>query len=184
MTEITTTLVLRAALFAAERHRGQFRKGADASPYINHPLSVAALLAGEGGVTDPVVLAAALLHDTIEDTATSRAEIEAGFGPAVAAVVAEVTDDTCRPKVERKRLQVLNAPGKSAAAKQVKLADKICNLRDIASCPPLGWDRERRLAYYDHARAVVAGLRGANPALEALFDQIDNDGRAAILAND
>ena len=180
--EDTTALVLRAALFAAERHRGQTRKSADTTPYINHPLGLAAVLAGAGGVTDPVVLVAALLHDTLEDTDTSLDELRQLFGAAVAAVVAEVSDDKSLPKAERKRLQVLHSPGRSEQAKLVKLADKICNLRDIADCPPVGWERERRLAYYDHARSVVHGLRGVNPALETLFDRTDAEGRAAILA--
>ncbi|MGZ8281886.1 MAG: HD domain-containing protein [Allosphingosinicella sp.] len=162
---------MKAACFAADRHRSQRRKDADASPYINHPLALAGILADEGGVTDASVLAAALLHDTVEDTETTLAEIEAEFGREIAAIVAEVTDDKSLPSVERKRLQIVRAASKSDGAKLVKLADKICNIRDIASTPPADWSVERKLNYYRWSREVVEGLRGINPMLEDLFDR-------------
>jgi len=137
---------------------------------VNHPIALSNLLANEYGITDPVVLAAALLHDTIEDTDTTRAELEAEFGPAVAVVVSEVTDDKSLPKAERKRLQIEHAAHISHAAKLVKLADKICNLRDIASSPPADWSIERKHEYFDWARLVVDQMRGTHPTLEALFD--------------
>jgi len=164
-------LILKAASFAAEKHRSQRRKDADASPYINHPLALAHLLATDAGIDDPVVLCAALLHDTIEDTETSYDELVAEFGREIADVVVEVTDDKSLPKAERKRLQVAKASSKSAAAKLVKLADKTCNLRDIAGSPPADWPIERKQQYFDWAREVVVGLRGASPALERAFDQ-------------
>ena len=164
------TKILNAAAFAARKHSTQRRKDRAASPYINHPLALAATLAGEGGVTDPDVISAALLHDTVEDTDTTPAEIEAAFGARVAAIVAEVTEDKALPKAERKRLQVVKAPGKSTGAKLLKQADTICNVRDIASDPPADWSAERKRAYFAWASEVVAGLRGVNPALEAAFD--------------
>jgi GTP diphosphokinase / guanosine-3',5'-bis(diphosphate) 3'-diphosphatase len=164
-------LVLKAALFAADKHRNCRRKDADKTPYINHPLGLAHILCSEAGVTDVRVLAAALLHDTIEDTETKAEELEREFGPAVAAIVIEVTDDKELPKQERKRLQVEKAASKSNEAKLVKLADKISNLRDIASAPPADWSIERRLEYYEWAERVVAGLRGVSPPLEKAFDE-------------
>jgi guanosine-3',5'-bis(diphosphate) 3'-pyrophosphohydrolase len=163
-------VVLRAAAFASEKHSRQRRKDADASPYINHPLALANVLANEGGVADVSVLAAALLHDTVEDTETTIEELEALFGSEIAGIVAEVTDDKSLPKEERKRLQVVKSASKSDGAKLVKLADKICNLRDIANSPPAEWPVERRQAYFDWAAEVIAGARGANPALEGAFD--------------
>lgn len=162
--------VLRAAVFAADRHRDQRRKGESAPPYVNHPLQVAHVLAEQGGVTDPDVLCAALLHDTVEDTATTADELESAFGPAVTAMVLEVTDDKSLEKLERKAAQIEHAPHLSPGAKLVKLADKICNLRDVLASPPAGWSLERRQAYFEWAGRVVAGVRGTNAPLETLFD--------------
>ena len=98
-------IFVRAVAFAAERHRRQRRDDAESSPYINHPIAVADVLANEGGVADPTVLCAAALHDTVEDTATTPAELEAAFGPKIASVVGEVTDDMSLEKAARKRRQ-------------------------------------------------------------------------------
>ena len=128
--------LLGAAAFAARKHSTQRRKDAEASPYINHPLALADVLANEGGVLDIEVLCAALLHDTIEDTDTSADELRAGFGAAIADIVLEVSDDKALPKQARKDLQVEHAATISPQAKLVKLADKICNLRDLVASPP------------------------------------------------
>jgi guanosine-3',5'-bis(diphosphate) 3'-pyrophosphohydrolase len=173
-------IIVKAAAFAADKHRMQRRKDADASPYINHPLALAHLLASEGGIDDPVVLAAALLHDTIEDTETSADELRAAFGDEVAAIVLEVTDDKSLPKEERKRLQVEKGAAKSAGAKLVKIADKTCNLRDIAATPPAEWSLERRKDYFDWAKSVVDQLRGVSSPLEAAFDRAYREGLAAL----
>jgi guanosine-3',5'-bis(diphosphate) 3'-pyrophosphohydrolase len=165
------TLLLDALAFAADKHRSQRRKDVEASPYINHPIALARVLAVEGGIGDVSVLAAALLHDTVEDTDTTFDELRERFGERIAGLVAEVTDDTSLARDERKRLQVSHAGALSRDAKLIKLADKICNLRDVASCPPVGWSLERRQAYFDWAKQVVDGLRGADAGLEAMFDQ-------------
>jgi guanosine-3',5'-bis(diphosphate) 3'-pyrophosphohydrolase len=133
-------LILEAAAFAAERHRNQRRKDEEASPYINHPLAIAQILATEGGIADPSILCAALLHDTIEDTKTSPEEVLERFGAEIAGIVAEVTDDQSLPKAEQKRLQVARASAKSDGARLVKIADKISNLRDILQTPPARWN--------------------------------------------
>ena len=164
-------LVLLAAEFAARKHRNQRRKDPDATPYINHPLALARLLWTEGRVHDPVVIAAALLHDTIEDTRTTRTELIRAFGREVADVVAEVTDNKRLHKKTRKRLQIEHAPHLSRNAKLVKLADKTCNLRDVATNAPAGWSLERRRAYFTWAGHVVDGLRGTNARLERAFDR-------------
>ena len=163
-------LLLKALAFAASKHRDQRRKDAQASPYINHPIALAEVLAGEGGVSDVEVLAAALLHDTIEDTATTAEELRAEFGERIAGMVAEVTDDQQLVKAERKRLQIVHAAGLSPGARLVKLADKICNLRDVAERPPAKWDLQRRQEYFEWAKKVIDRLRGANGKLEAAFD--------------
>ena len=165
-----TGLLLHALAFAAERHSKQRRKDADASPYINHPIALAQVLCNEAGVEDAEVLAAAVLHDTIEDTKTTEDELAAAFGSVIASTVAEVTDNKLLAKQTRKELQVQHAPCLSERAKLVKLADKICNLRDVAATPPVDWPLERRQAYFDWAKRIVDGLRGAHPRLEAIFD--------------
>ena len=174
-----STAVLQAALFAAERHSRQRRKDSDASPYINHPLSVAEVLARHG-IEDVVALQAALLHDTIEDTDTSPAELEARFGPEVVSVVLEVSDDKSLDKAERKRLQVEHAKRLSDRAKLIKLGDKICNVLDVAGNPPADWPLERRIEYLDWTEAVVEGCRGVHPRLEAYYDTALAAARAGV----
>jgi len=166
-----SALILDAAEFAAERHRRQRRKDVHATPYINHPLALARLLANEGGVRDPEILAAALLHDTVEDTNTMIEELRTRFGARVAAIVDEVSDDPMLGYQDRKEHQVRRAPHASGEAKLVRLADKICNLRDMAGNPPRDWTLARRREYFDWADRVVAGLRGVHPGLEAIYDE-------------
>jgi len=163
--------VARALDFAARKHAGQRRKGQAAEPYVNHLADVARMVAEATGGKDAVAVVAALLHDTIallhdtiEDTGTTRQELE--FGPEVAALVAEVTDDKTLPKAERKRLQVVHAPGKSARARMIKLADETSDLRSITASPPLGWDWQRQRDYFEWAGQVAQGCRGVNPTLE------------------
>jgi guanosine-3',5'-bis(diphosphate) 3'-pyrophosphohydrolase len=173
--------LLAALQFAAERHRDQRRKGREASPYINHPIAVARLLAEVGGVSDPVLLQAAILHDTVEDTETTLDELEARFGLEVRRVVEEVTDDKSLPKLERKRLQIEHAPQRSNRAKQLKVADKSSNLLDIAHRPPKNWTPERKHEYFDWAERVAEGCRGVNPALEARFDEVLREARDSLI---
>ncbi|MCB1878385.1 MAG: bifunctional (p)ppGpp synthetase/guanosine-3',5'-bis(diphosphate) 3'-pyrophosphohydrolase [Chromatiales bacterium] len=163
--------ILKAVAFAAHKHRDQRRRDPAASPYINHPIALAEVLSIEGGVTDSDILCAALLHDTVEDTETTEAELRETFGEAIASMVMEVTDDKNLPKAERKRLQIEHAPHISDGAKLVKLADKICNLRDVAHRPPANWPLERRQGYFDWAKQVIDGLRGVHPGLEGVFDE-------------
>ena len=164
-------LIMRAAEFAAFHHRDQRRKGPAAQPYINHCLAVAGLLTAVGGVTDSVLIAAALLHDVVEDTPVTAEQIEAEFGAAVAAVVAEVTDDKSLPKAERKRMQVVHAAHKSARAKQLKIADKIHNISSLLSDPP-PWPQDRLSGYVEWSTQVVAPMRGINPGLDKAFDAV------------
>jgi guanosine-3',5'-bis(diphosphate) 3'-pyrophosphohydrolase len=171
-------IFIKAVAFAAEKHRNQRRKNADASPYINHPIALTNVLANEGGITNKDVLCAAMLHDTIEDTETTEAELRLAFGVKIASIVLEVTDDKSLDKAARKQMQIEHAPHISIEAKMVKLADKISNLRDILSNPPVGWSLERKLAYFEWANAVVTGLRGTSIKLERVFDGLVTEGRA------
>ncbi|HYY31222.1 MAG TPA: HD domain-containing protein [Chthoniobacterales bacterium] len=169
-----------AADFAARKHRHQRRKDEEASPYINHTLAVANLLAAEAGIRDPVTLCAAVLHDTIEDTHTTATELEQTFGAQITHIVVELTDDKALPKHVRKLLQIEHAPHLSRHAKTIRLADKICNLRDDVISPPVGWSIHRCREYFEWAGKVVDSFRGTHPTLESLFDQVYAQGIACF----
>jgi GTP diphosphokinase / guanosine-3',5'-bis(diphosphate) 3'-diphosphatase len=175
--------LLKAIAFAADKHRRQRRKDAEASPYINHPIAVVTALAVEGEVSDEVTLLAAALHDTVEDTQTTFGELEEHFGPEVAGLVRELTDDKSRDKMERKRLQIEHAAQSSSRAKQLKIADKICNIRDITVRPPADWAPERRSEYLRWSERVVAGCRNVNAKLDQAFDQAITQAREVLKLN-
>jgi len=165
------TLLMDALAFSAAKHRNQRRKDVDASPYINHPIALARVLAVEGNVTDHKALAAAILHDTLEDTRTTYEELQEQFGRTIAEVVREVSDDKSLSKDKRKQLQIEHARHLSHRARLVKLADKTCNVRDMAAHPPHGWELSRRREYFDWAKQVIDQIRGTNARLEAAFDE-------------
>lgn len=172
--------LLSAVRFAAYKHRDQRRKGQAASPYINHPIEVAELIARVAQVDDLAVLMAAVLHDTVEDTETTFEEIERAFGADVRSLVAEMTDDKNLGKAERKRRQIEHARHLSDRAKLIKIADKICNVRDVADSPPIDWSFERRSEYLEWASRVVAGCRGVSAKLERCFDETLAKGRETL----
>lgn len=179
----TLTVVLKAAERAAHWHATQRRKGAAREPYVNHLLEVARLVAEATGGQDEALVVAALLHDAVEDQEVSRAAIVQEFGEDVASLVMEVTDDKRLPHQERKRLQVLHAPGRSPRAALLKLADKTSNLTALAISPPANWSAGRRLDYVQWARDVVAGLVVENAWLQERFaDAADAAERAARAA--
>jgi guanosine-3',5'-bis(diphosphate) 3'-pyrophosphohydrolase len=172
-------LVMSASKFAAAKHKKQKRKDNE-TPYINHPLEVAELLTRIAKVSDPEVIVAALLHDTVEDTDTKPEEIRTAFGDRVLSMVMECTDDKSLPKPERKRLQVVNASHKSDEAKLIKIADKISNIRDIVECPPPDWIWERRWDYLKWAEDVFAGLRGVSYELDEFFIETVEKSRKSL----
>ena len=176
--------LLEAVVFAAVKHQDQRRKGHRHLPYINHPVHVTEILWSAGGVRDMTTLVAALLHDTLEDTKATPAEIELRFGSEVLGVVQEVTDDKSLPKAVRKQRQIEHAAHSSPRAKIIKLADKISNVRDLTNEPPTDWPKSRIVAYVDWSELVVAGLRGVNPPLETLYDDVVRAARAMLAASD
>lgn len=173
-------LILKAIRFSAEKHNDQRRKDSKSSPYINHPIQVAETLYSVGGVNDEALLAAAILHDTIEDTDATPDEIRREFGNEILGLVLEVTDDKSLPKEVRKQLQISTAARKSPRAKLLKLADKICNARDIVNSPPADWSLKRRQEYLLWTEKVIQGARGSNRELEALYDEILNEGKRVL----
>lgn len=171
---------LKALEFAAKRHKNQRRKDRKRTPYINHPISVCYELAETGQVRDPAILKAAVLHDTLEDTPTEQEEIKEKFGIEVLNLVLELTDNKELPKKVRKALQIKHASVRSDAAKQIKLADKICNISDIVGNPPIDWNRRRKIEYLDWAEQVVNEMRGVNEKLENKFDEMIRTGREKL----
>lgn len=164
--EILLNDIARAVALAKEGHAGQVRKGPNSLAYTHHLAEVAALVAAFDG--SEAAVAAAWLHDAVEDTETTLEEIETGFGPEIAGYVAEVTDDRSLSTEERRVAQIASASSKSPMAALIKAADQTSNLRSIISSPP-GWDEEKRSKYIGKAQSVVAGLQIPG-GLRAAFD--------------
>lgn len=179
------TTFITALEFAAEKHRFQRRKDEKESAYITHPIQLVEQLWNIGEVRDSSVLTAALMHDVIEDTSTEDAEIAAKFGQKILGIVKEVSDDKTLPKLIRKALQVEHASSLSFEAKLVKLADKICNVRDIRlnTPSPAKWPHDRKVKYIEWCKQVVDRMRGTNPLLEAAFDAEFAASYANLLSN-
>jgi guanosine-3',5'-bis(diphosphate) 3'-pyrophosphohydrolase len=162
-------MIQTADSFAERRHAGQFRKNGT-TPYITHPRTVLNILRDEAAITDPDTLAAALLHDTIEDTGATYAMLVSEFGQTVADTVREVSDDKSLSKQARKDAQIAHAPYYSDRAALIKIADKIANMRDIIAEPAPDWDTARKIAYYEHARLVVHAMGPRHGRLNELFE--------------
>jgi (p)ppGpp synthase/HD superfamily hydrolase len=172
--------VMKAADAAARWHAHQRRKGAAQEPYINHLLEVASLVADATHGKNPDLVIAALLHDAIEDQEVPLELITREFGPQVASVVKELTDDKALPKEARKEMQVKTASKKTKDARIIKLADKTSNMRAITFSPAPNWSVKRRLDYISWAKEVVAGLRGASPWLEQQFDKAAAEAESSV----
>ncbi len=170
----------RAFHFASLKHEQQRRKGARGEPYVNHPAEVTCLLAEATGGEDLLLLLGGLLHDTVEDTETTLVEIEEQFGPEVATLVGEVTDDKNLSKQMRKRLQIETVREKSERARLLKIADKTSNLQALVSSPPEGWNPDRKREYLIWAQQVVDSCRGLNSQLEVAFDNAVQRAIAAL----
>lgn len=162
-------MVLRAAFFSGEKHKDQRRRDASETPYINHPLEVAYILMEEGGITDAHTLAAALLHDTIEDTNTTREELLMIFGKEVSDLVVELTDLKTTAPEDKKRRELDHAHHLSPKAKLIKLADKTANIRDLVTMPPANWDIQRKSAYFEFAAEIAHAVADASPVLTEVF---------------
>ena len=128
------TKIENAVLFATKAHAGQLRKGSE-KPYILHPMEVMAIVTKF--TDDEDVIAAAVLHDTVEDTSVTLERLEKEFSPRVAALVASVTEDKKKDLpaestwLERKREAILHLETASHETKLLCLADKYSNLRDM-----------------------------------------------------
>jgi HD domain-containing protein len=170
----------KALLFAADAHRNQRRKGAAQEPYINHLIEVLDLVVQATDGTDMDAVLAALLHDVVEDTPTTYADVATNFGEGIAKIVRENSDDMSLPKSDRRRARIAAMPHKSRQARIVKIADVISNLRAIAISPPAGWSADRKLGYLEACRQLVDAARGTNAAIERIFDQTAADVERAV----
>ena len=181
MTHQELEIFLKALSFAADLHAGQLKKGCSKLPFINHPIKVASLLSSISRKKDIPLLVAALLHDVLEKTEADPAGIRAAFGKGVLGLVREVTDDKSLPDPERKQRQIESAGRLSPVAKKIRLADKICNMRDIMTYP-LGWSQQRKLAYLDFAGKLAVELRGTDTRLERIFHREHSAAMRAVKA--
>ena len=133
-----TNLIAKAIAFATAKHAGQKRYNGD--PYIVHPIAVAEMVAGIGGTE--AMIAAAILHDTLEDTATTEAELLTKFGPEVTKLVVELTNvftSKAYPSVnraERKAKECDRLALVSPEAQTIKVADIIHNRPAIIAHDP------------------------------------------------
>ncbi|MBV9458900.1 MAG: HD domain-containing protein [Bradyrhizobium sp.] len=173
-------LVSEAAELAARRHNGMARKGRGNEPYINHLAEVANLLSAATDGADAELVAAGWLHDTIEDTETTREELAQKFSERVASLVVECTDDMSLPKAARRRLQVINASHKSPSARLIKIADKISNIGARILPDPSAEEQADLVDYTNWAEQVVAGCRGANAWLDDTFDKTVAKARSSL----
>ena len=122
-------MIRKAAVFAAEAHRGAVRKGGNI-PYITHPLDTALIVSSL--TEDEELIAAAVLHDTIEDAGVTLEELEKEFGHRVAALVAEETEDKSKSWRERKQATIDRLAHAGRDEKILALGDKLSNLRNTA----------------------------------------------------
>jgi guanosine-3',5'-bis(diphosphate) 3'-pyrophosphohydrolase len=164
------TILTEAYKFSATKHTKQRRKGILDIPYINHPIEVANVLAHTNEYEDFILLAAAVLHDTLEDTETTFDELNSNFGSEISNVVLEVTDDMSLSKEKRKQIQIDKASGLSIRAKKIKIADKICNVLDILQTRYY-WNDRQKHEYINWSVQVVDKCRNVDDVLAREFDK-------------
>jgi guanosine-3',5'-bis(diphosphate) 3'-pyrophosphohydrolase len=140
---------------------------------------VAEQLAAAGFEEDTDLLIAALLHDVLEDTATTADELRRRFGERVAAIVLELTDDKRMEWRERKRRVVEEIGRRSPEAQLIKLSDLTANITDLIHHPP-NWAPERKRGYLMWAEAVVNAMSEPEPGLEGRFRALLREARSMV----
>lgn len=151
-------------MYAIEKHACQKRR--DGSPYVAHPFRVAESVRSIGGVTDPEVVMAAMMHDLIEDTDVEYDDLVKLFGRRVADLVASLSGDMRLPKPERRAEVIERARRGSTEVKTIRLADRLDNLLDMA-----GFSPGRKREYLEGSEQTLEACRGANAALEAALER-------------
>lgn len=152
--------LLKAISFAARRHHGQMRKD-KATPYVAHPMRVMLTVLREFGETDPDTLAAAVLHDTIEDTTTDYDDLREHFGETVAGYVGLLTKDKRLPEEEREDRYFEGLRTAPVAVKLCKVADTVDNLRDVVH----GGNKEKTIGKANRLFAIF----GDDPLLARAY---------------
>jgi len=165
-------IVRKARSFATRVHKGQIRWNRAKEPFIVHPREVASLVEDSGGSDEEIV--AAWLHDSVEDTYATLADIIKYFGVTVGAIVDGLTDPVEFNSLllpTRKRRQAERIRFMEHSIKLVKIADQTSNLRTLAVDPPVRWNRQKCLDYIEGARIIVAECRDVNEFLSSRFNE-------------
>ena len=157
------TRLLRAAAFAARAHRNQWRKDGQ-TPYVSHVFRVCLTVRHVFGVEDDDVLAAALLHDTIEDTNTDFDDIETHFGSQIAGWVRALTKDKREQEPLREEKYVEELAVSPWQVKACKLADVHDNLLDSDHFPP-----EKRAKTFRRSRQYLSVLDDAHEKVHRAY---------------
>lgn len=161
----------RARELAIEKHGGMHLYDAARTPMLEHVTEVAALVEAQGGSSE--MIAAAWLHDVVEDTDVTLEQVGAWFGPTVRALVDGLTDPeefAARPLAERKQLQAERIRSLSHDVKRIKLCDQLSNVERVLARPPSDWSPEKQFTYVEGARKIVLECRGLWPALDERFE--------------
>jgi len=170
---INETLILEAAAFSARAHAGQYRRDG-VTPYASHPFRVCFILRHLFKVKDEEALAAALLHDTLEDTATDFDDLEKLFGTRVAQWAALLSKDRRLPGVKREKEYIRQLAGAPDVVKLAKIADIYDNLTDSLNASPK--TKTKTLSRVKTYFAVLKGkhllLAPARAAVTALMNRI------------
>ena len=166
-------LVEKTANFAQKWHQGQRRPNQSQQPKIDHMAEVARLVTEAGG-TD-VEIAAAWLHDVVEDTAVTLSDLRQTFAEDVTIIVDGLTDPpdfAQMPLAQRKAAQVERLKSKTASVKLVKLADQTSNVKSVLQDPPLDWDAQKSLTYIEGAKQIADVCTGLSTYLDELFHRL------------
>lgn len=176
MSETATDIWMRAASFAAWKHRHQVRKDGK-TPYIAHPFRVAMIVRDTFGCTDAEVLAAALLHDTIEDTQTDFDELHKHFGERVALLVATLTKNMSLPSAHREEHYDRQLAAGPWEARLIKLADVLDNTVDASTTAMVEKANGlvRRVLALTESDAPLAAARAVLLARHALIAPINRE---------
>lgn len=166
--------ILKALEFASLKHKDQYRKLKGNPPYLTHCIGVSMVLLKEGGITDATLIKAALLHDVLEKDFSSKEQIKEKFGSAVFDIVNELTLEPMLSQVDKKTEELRKSAKLSSSAKLIKLADRICNLRDLKNSAP-SWSYERKRGYLLISEAMLKNLKGVHSHLESVYSDLVNE---------